>query len=372
MNKLSKLVMLSAGLVVVLLVASAQNNQPPQNQPLNLTGEWEIMSSPDRGLRLLFIQNGNSVKATFIRRDEPGNYSPKCDTGGQRDYLFEGQLQGTSLSGKIMWCTQSKPLVEDCKLDAVYETTFKTTSLTNEILDATRFAEGWGFDKKDGHLVNCHRDDSFNRNPEFKLYRKCAFSGLDWVKRYQMSTSTDDLAETFRPKVNKFIAALQAAGAIVSISSTYRPVERSYLMHYAWQIDKNNLDPRKVPGYPGVDICWVHRKADGDFDLNASRAAAQEMTGHSGYNLAHDAAWDDKWSNPAHDMQYSTHNLDTGIDMTITWTGDLTITDGNGTQITINSTPRNGNDNADLHSVGATYGVLKLATDPPHWSNTGH
>ncbi len=369
MNKLGKIIMLAAAVIVTAHVVLAQDPK------VDLNGEWEIQSSPDRGLRLLITQNGTNVKATFIHRDEPGNYSPECETGGQRDHLFEGQLQGASLTGKIMQCTPSskKVLVEDCKLDPVFETMFKTTVMRNEIIDGTWFAEGWGAQQKNGHWVNCHRDNKFNSNPEFKLYRHCYFSGLDWVNQYPESTSTGDLAEPFQSNVNKFIAALQAAGATASISSTYRPEQRSYLMHYAWQINKNNLDPRNVPGYPGVEICWVHRKADGDFDLNASRAAAQQMIGPKpGYNMAHDAAWDDQWSNSAHDVKYSRHNLSKGIDMTITWTGDLTITDGTGKQVTITSTPRNGAGNADLHAVGATYGVLKLASDAPHWSDTGN
>ena len=371
MNKLSNLIILAATVIVAAHVASAQNNQPPQNQKVDLNGEWEIESSPDRGLRLLITQNGTSVKATFIHKDKPGNYSPECETGGQRDHLFEGQLQGASLNGKIMQCTPSskKALVEDCKLHPVFETTFKTTVMRNEHIDGTWFAEGWGAQQKNGHWVNCHRDNKYSGNPEFKLRRDCDFSGLDWVNRYPDSKSTNDLEPSFRDKVNKFIAALQTAGATPSIESTYRPVNRSYLMHYAWQI-ANGLDPRNVPDY-ALAICWVHRKADGDFDLAASRAAAQQMIGKPAYNMAHDAAWDDQWFDVGHNQRFSQHNQRKAIDMTITWTGDLTITDGTGKQVTITSTPRNGAGNADLHAVGATYGVLKLATDEPHWSDTG-
>jgi len=58
--------------------------------------------------------------------------------------------------------------------------------------------------------------------------------------------------------------------------------------------------------------------------------------------------------------------------MTITWTGDLNITDANGQQVNITSTPKNGADNTDLHALGQTYGVTKLVGDRPHWSDTGH
>jgi hypothetical protein len=58
--------------------------------------------------------------------------------------------------------------------------------------------------------------------------------------------------------------------------------------------------------------------------------------------------------------------------MNISWIGDLVIADGNGQQQTITSLPRTGAGNSDLHGIGATYGVNKLATDPPHWSDDGH
>jgi hypothetical protein len=40
--------------------------------------------------------------------------------------------------------------------------------------------------------------------------------------------------------------------------------------------------------------------------------------------------------------------------------------------VTISSTPRTGAFNTDLHQVGASYGVVKLVTDHPHWSADGH
>jgi len=51
--------------------------------------------------------------------------------------------------------------------------------------------------------------------------------------------------------------------------------------------------------------------------------------------------------------------------------GDLTIDKADGKSTTIKSNPRTG-DNADLQTVGAAYGVNKLASDPPHWSSDGH
>jgi hypothetical protein len=67
----------------------------------------------------------------------------------------------------------------------------------------------------------------------------------------------------------------------------------------------------------------------------------------------------------------SRHTEAHAIDMSISWVGDLVIAKADGTSVTITSAPRDGN-NASLHQVGASFGVIKLATDPPHWSIDGH
>jgi hypothetical protein len=68
----------------------------------------------------------------------------------------------------------------------------------------------------------------------------------------------------------------------------------------------------------------------------------------------------------------SIHITAEAIDMTITWSGNLAITNGHGQTVLINTTPRTGAGNTQLHQVGATYGVHKLVSDRPHWSSTGH
>jgi hypothetical protein len=67
----------------------------------------------------------------------------------------------------------------------------------------------------------------------------------------------------------------------------------------------------------------------------------------------------------------SLHIFGKAIDMSIEWNGVLKIKQRNGTKKTIGSLPRSGL-NHDLWAVGATYGVLKLPSDAPHWSSTGH
>jgi len=186
---------------------------------------------------------------------------------------------------------------------------------------------------------------------------RAILSGSDWVSKFPTSKEVADLASPFREDVESFIAALQDAGASIDISATYRPKERAYLMHYAYAIARQGLDPSAVPVMAGVDIEWAHRKGNGQIDLVASKNAAEDMV--SDYGIVYAPALS------------SNHTLRLAIDMTITWSGALELKNASGRKVKISSTPRSGQ-NAALHKVGASYGVLKLASDPPHWSVDGH
>lgn len=181
-------------------------------------------------------------------------------------------------------------------------------------------------------------------------------SGLQWVARFQGSSDTSALTPQFRTAVDLFIAAMRAAGAAVHVSSTYRPPERSYLMHWAWRI-KNGADPALAPARDGVNIEWVHPT------LADSREAARQMA--VAYSI------DNLGVAPA---IHSLHNDRQAIDMRISWNGTLAIRDPNGTIVEIDTAPRTGM-NAQLKAVGAAYDVKKFvggASDKPHWSTTGH
>jgi hypothetical protein len=167
----------------------------------------------------------------------------------------------------------------------------------------------------------------------------------------------EDLVEPFRTSVKSYLAALKAAGATVSISATLRPPERAFLMHYSYLVAKAGMDPSTVPAKTGVDINWVWTDANGKPDVLASRKAANDMV--AGYGIVYAPALT------------SRHSEGKAIDMDISWAGDLTIAKADKTSVTIKSNPKTGA-NADLQAVGATYGVIKLATDPPHWSSDGH
>jgi hypothetical protein len=182
-------------------------------------------------------------------------------------------------------------------------------------------------------------------------------SGPSWVQQFPTSTSLDDLVEPFRTNVQNFLSALKAAGASVSIADTLRPQQRLDLMYYSYQVAHSGLDPAKVPPIPNVDIEWVHSDDQGNPDTSASTAAAAQMV--AAYGIVFSPA-----------LQ-SLHALGEAIDMDISWVGDLTISNADGSTTVISAAPANGQ-NPALHQVGATYGVIKLLTDPPHWSSTGH
>src|ERR1700761_7026349 len=113
-------------------------------------------------------------------------------------------------------------------------------------------------------------------------------SGASWVSQFPTSKDVEDLASPFKDDLKEFLAALSAAGATVEISATYRPKERAFLMHYAFAIARKGLNPTAVPAMDGVDIDWVHRKADGTIDLSASKDAAEDMV--DGYGIVYEPA----------------------------------------------------------------------------------
>ena len=169
--------------------------------------------------------------------------------------------------------------------------------------------------------------------------------GSAWISKFPTSRDLQDLDVSFRDKVRAFIAAIHAAGGSVSISATLRPPERAYLMHYSWEVAKGNIAPDKVPGYPGVFIEWDHG------NLASSRAAAQAMV--NGYQIVYKPSLT------------SNHSQGKAIDMTIAGHRGRSIVDKSGTAVKIKS-------DSDLYRVGSSYGVVKLRSDPPHWSADGH
>lgn len=149
-------------------------------------------------------------------------------------------------------------------------------------------------------------------------------AGPAWCDRYPGSRSVADLVDPFRSGVISFIAELGALGCEVEISATWRPYERAWLMRTAWDIAKGVIEPGDAPPAPaGIDIVWT---------LDGARAMVER------YKLRYRPSLT------------SRHIQRRAIDMRITgWTGS---------------------DEA-LWALGAKHGVIKLRTDPPHWSDDG-
>ena len=181
-------------------------------------------------------------------------------------------------------------------------------------------------------------------------------SGAQWTQRFKGSKETKDLASTFRKAVDAFVDAMIEAGMQVRISSTYRPLKRSYLMHWCWQIQYKYVQPEDVPPMAGVDINWVHPTPA------ASLEAAKQMV----------RAFDMNALNTAPALR-SLHNEGNAIDMSISWTGTVSVEDANGKLVEVKTLPRSGM-NSQLKAIGASYGVKKFvggAKDKPHWSING-
>lgn len=183
-----------------------------------------------------------------------------------------------------------------------------------------------------------------------------SLSGKKWWQanqaKYPNSREVSDLEPGFRDRVESFIAVLRDAGAVVMVSSTLRNATRAHLMHYSWKVANGDLAPADVPKRAGLTIDWDHG------DLDTSRAAAKEMV--QLFGMAHIASLS------------SNHIKGKAIDMTISWKGTLALAVSAPTITQIESSPRSGDKNRELHEVGASaFGVYKLRSDPPHWSYNG-
>ena len=184
---------------------------------------------------------------------------------------------------------------------------------------------------------------------------KTKLSGRAWLvaneARFPNSQSVSDLTPGFAAQVNAFLGALARARATVRISATRRNRSRAWMMHYSWRLARGEITPGDIPADPDADIIWDHG------DAAQSRRAAQEMVDF--FHIAYRPSLT------------SNHIRGTAIDMTISWSDPIEIVDAGGRTHRIDR-PRSGADNTALHSVGASYGVLKLLSDPPHWSANGH
>ena len=170
-------------------------------------------------------------------------------------------------------------------------------------------------------------------------------SGVAWVPRFPTSVALADLALPFRDNVGSFIAAIETTGGSVHIAATLRPAERAYLMHYCAKLATGGVRAAKIPPMTGVNIEWDHGNE------NKSQTAARAM--RDTYEIVHPPAL------------RSNHTLGLAIDMRIAGVIGKTVKDKAGRAAKINT-------GSDLYPIGKSYGVIKLVSDPPHWSHDGH
>src|SRR6266404_6084677 len=186
-------------------------------------------------------------------------------------------------------------------------------------------------------------------------------SGVYWVTWASAhapdSKSVDDLDDTFKTNVKAFIKALEDAGATVEPTNTLRSDKRAYLFHWCWLIGLGKAKASEATELAGVDIEWDHG------DKEASKKGANEMISHFGLAVPPQST-----NAPALD---SRHIQGKAIDMEITWKDTIKIKKKDGTEVSVEF-KADVNKNTTLHDVGASYGVIKLTSDAPHWSTDGH
>ncbi|WP_436876521.1 peptidoglycan-binding domain-containing protein [Siccibacter turicensis] len=187
-------------------------------------------------------------------------------------------------------------------------------------------------------------------------------SGPYWITTYPGSKSVNTLAPSFRYGVENFLAALEHAGAQIIISATLRPPERAWLMHWSWKLFHRQVSPFDIPVHNNINIEWLHRNRNNEVDIERTREAARQMVYAYGMqNLCVAPAL------------HSRHTEGKAIDMTISWLGNLMLKGSKGNTVCISSLPQDGM-NAELHAIGAEYGVIKYhggSHDKPHWSSDG-
>lgn len=139
------------------------------------------------------------------------------------------------------------------------------------------------------------------------------------------SKTTASLVEPFQSNVEAFITCLEREhGCVVKINATRRPEPRAWLMRYAWDIARRGLPLSKVPVREDIPITW-------------SVAGAKAMVLEYGLVVRPSLV--------------SRHIEGRAIDMEIEgWA--------------------HGDD--ALYALGETFGVWKLRSDRPHWSDDGH
>jgi hypothetical protein len=200
-------------------------------------------------------------------------------------------------------------------------------------------------------------------------------SGAHWKKIADdnWGGATPNIAElesSFGSDLTKFLDMLAANNITYSLTSGYRPPQRSYLFHYCVKVAKGKIAPKDVPAMVGVDIVWDHGNAA------ASKAGAQALA--DAFGLVGVAA------------HPSNHNAGTAVDMKLDFSanagnkltyviGGKTITrtiktsDEARVGVSAKGKSISGIGSRELSKAGADFGVKRAVdSDIVHWSRTGN
>jgi hypothetical protein len=96
-----------------LLYQSMPSAEAPNTGPIDLNGTWTYASGP-----VDVVHKGSTIRASYP--------SPSGCNGQDITALFNGQVQGVLLVGKLTICTNEK-LVSDCAYPAISEVPFRAT-----------------------------------------------------------------------------------------------------------------------------------------------------------------------------------------------------------------------------------------------------
>lgn len=375
--------------------------QTPYGETLKDTAALTItvlmQSQTDSFGNVTWVDAGSAYDAAYTYKDA---YSTSCPSTTTANMTWSGRFGGTGATdgtiryfppdegGPLLYAHVPDVVVTYHKTDCNGTSSWQGSTLVRDNctddggLPGVFTASGTNGAGKlamacDGHTV----DEKWTVTGTLNVLPACAPpyqpSGAAWGSQFPGSKSVSDLASGFRQHVESFIAAMRAAGITVRSLATYRPYERSYLMHFSWLIAHDKVSAQKVPpfdppaGATDVNICWAHYQPDGSYDKAASVAAAKATLAALGVDPALGVA----------PPLQSNHNKKLAIDMTTTWTGTVTVKNGQGHNVVISSTPRTAL-NAKLMAVGQSYGVIHFcltgcatktpADDANHWSFNGH
>ena len=151
-------------------------------------------------------------------------------------------------------------------------------------------------------------------------------------------------------------------------------VEATWQRLIAGASGASKIEKFDVSDLPAKIACQIPHGdgSNGTYDPDASFNAAQDMV--NAWQIAFRPAWPD-----------SRHFTGDAIDMTMWWNGDIIVNgmpvngypytagaskDQNGNELDTGDPQRTGN--TAMHDVGRAFGVIKLPSDPPHWSIDGN